>query len=92
MKSDFLKIDEVTVKSNLYNLKQLVFEVADFCNLNCKYCAFADMYQGYDEREGKKLSFTKAKQIIDYLIPMWREIYSPGSYSTVYISFMAANR
>ena len=87
MKRDFLKIDEGNVKTNLYGLRQLTFEVTDGCNLKCKYCGFADMYQGYDEREDKKLSFAKAKQIIDYLIPMWREIYSPDTYYPAYIGF-----
>lgn len=85
--SNFLKIDERHVLYNLYNFKQLVFEVTDACNLKCNYCGYAELYQGYDEREGKTLSFTKAKQIIDYLIPLWREMYSPGLNYMVAVSF-----
>jgi len=83
----FLNIDEELVKYHLYNLKQLVFEVTDLCNLRCKYCGFSELYKGYDEREGKKLSFAKAKQIIDYLIPLWREVYSSEVNYPLAISF-----
>lgn len=41
------------VKHNLINLSQLVFEVTDDCNLNCYYCAYGDLYNGYDIRNGK---------------------------------------
>ncbi len=85
--NNFLYIDESNVKHNLCNLKQLVFEVTDLCNLRCKYCGFGNLYQAYNQREGRKLSFLKAKQIIDYLILLWREAYSPGTNYPVTISF-----
>jgi uncharacterized protein len=44
----------------------LVFEVTDKCNLKCKYCGYAELYGGYDERVGKDLLFFKAQAIIDY--------------------------
>lgn len=58
---------------NLNSLSQLVFEVTDACNLKCKYCAFSDLYTGYDERKNKYLSFGQAKKIIDYLVNFWKE-------------------
>jgi molybdenum cofactor biosynthesis enzyme MoaA len=35
--NDFAAVTGELVKYNIYNLKQLVFEVTDMCNLNCKY-------------------------------------------------------
>ena len=32
------------VKEELANLKQLVFEVTDACNLRCKYCGYGELY------------------------------------------------
>ena len=85
--SNFHEIDERQVLYNLHNLRQLVFEVTDSCNLKCKYCGYAELYQGYDEREGKTLSFAKAKQVIDYLVSLWREVYSPGLNYVLAVSF-----
>jgi sulfatase maturation enzyme AslB (radical SAM superfamily) len=32
----------------LANLPQLVFEITDACNLKCKYCAYGEFYDDYD--------------------------------------------
>lgn len=64
---DYSTITKEDIEQNLINLRQLVFEVTDSCNLRCKYCGYADLYEGYDKRENKKLPFYKAKLIIDYL-------------------------
>ena len=38
-------IDEKIVKDNLINLRQIVFEVTEKCNLNCTYCGLSDLYK-----------------------------------------------
>ena len=42
----FRKISPMEIEYNLMNLKQLIFEVTDACNLRCKYCGYADLYEG----------------------------------------------
>ena len=42
----FQLVDANQIEYNLIHLKQLVFEVTDACNLKCKYCGYADFYQG----------------------------------------------
>jgi uncharacterized protein len=71
MIKDFVKIDSKIVKNNLINLKNVVFEVTDACNLQCKYCGYGELYYGYSERKREKLSFNKAVQIINYLTSLW---------------------
>ncbi|VAW25167.1 Possible regulatory protein, partial [hydrothermal vent metagenome] len=73
MNIDFLKIDTNDIKMNLVNLKQLVFEVTDACNLNCKYCGYGEFYEGYDPRKREGLSFKKAQNIIEYLAKLWKD-------------------
>lgn len=48
---DYILTTPNDIEQNLINLKQLVFEVTDACNLRCKYCGYADLYEGYDKRE-----------------------------------------
>lgn len=62
---DYLLINKENIEQNLINLRQLVFEVTDSCNLRCKYCGYADLYEGYDKRENLRFPFHKAKLIID---------------------------
>lgn len=72
-KKAFIQIDAGLIKYNLCNLKQLVFEVTDACNLKCKYCAFSDLYTGYDTRKNNFLDLNAAKTIIDYLAEFWKK-------------------
>jgi len=61
------------IKFYLANTEQICFEVTDDCNLKCKYCGYGELYNGYDERRGKKISIKAAKKIIDYLITLKKE-------------------
>lgn len=59
------------LEENLANLRQLLIEVTDGCNLNCKYCGYGDYYSNYDPRQNKKISFKDVKGLIDYLVSLW---------------------
>lgn len=66
-----IEVNAKNIELNLVHLPQLVFEVTDACNLRCKYCAYADLYEGYDKRENLKMSVHCAKLIIDHLSAYW---------------------
>lgn len=53
---EFVKLTSDTVKQQLINLRQIVFEVTDSCNLKCKYCGYGEFYGSYDKREERNLS------------------------------------
>ena len=72
---------------SLANLNQLVFEVTDACNLQCKYCAYGDLYDDHDKRESKMLKVEKAIRLIDYLGEFWKSKINTYAQSLVYISF-----
>lgn len=74
-----------TVLYNLQYLKQLVFEVTDYCNLNCKYCGVSQFYEGHENRNRKMLSFEKARLIIDYIFSVRHN--SPGANYPLNFSF-----
>lgn len=81
------QIPKDLVLYNLVKLKQLVFEVTDACNLHCKYCAYAEMYDGYDQRTNMNLPFSKAKLVIDYLQDLWKRNKYHDLEKHVYIGF-----
>lgn len=84
---DVLLINENTIKYNLINLRQLVFEVTDRCNLKCKYCAYSDLYDDRDEREGLMMPLQYAIEMIDYLQQIWQEYSIKNTERFVHISF-----
>ena len=73
VKTEFGEITETMVRREVENLTVLTFEVTERCNLHCRYCAFGDLYYGYDERKGENLDFPKAKQILDFLFGIWEK-------------------
>lgn len=83
----FYKITKDVIHHNLINLRQLVFEVTDRCNLHCKYCAYAELYEGYDQRNNTNMPFHKAKIVIDYLQGIWEKNRFQDMEKSVSISF-----
>lgn len=75
------------IEYQLIHLSSLVFEVTDACNLRCKYCGYADLYEGYDPRENLKFSFGYAKQMIDFLHGLWKNNYTLETVEPITISF-----
>ena len=72
---------------NLANLRSFVIEVTDGCNMACKYCGYRDLYDNYDERHNKKLSFNLVKSFIDYLKDLWNSPYNISYNNTITVSF-----
>jgi len=64
MDNQFIRIKPENIKTNLINLSQLVFEVIDMCNLNCRYCGYGDLYKVNTPRNNGNLSLKKAQNIL----------------------------
>jgi uncharacterized protein len=80
---DFRMLDESMVLENIINAKQIVFEVIDSCNLNCKYCGQGDLYEGFDGRNGKKINTRNAIKLLEYVF----SIKPKNKNSKLYVSF-----
>ena len=84
---EFITLETNDIMLNLINLKQLVFEVTDVCNLRCKYCGYGDLYGGYDPRSTSNLSFEKVQNIIKYLAYIWENNIDPSIRQPFVLSF-----
>jgi uncharacterized protein len=87
MKKKFAFLRAERIEKNLENLHQLTFEVTDACNLRCKYCGYGEYYDGYDKREDKFLSISKAIAVLEYMVDKWSSKYSSSYKKNTYISF-----
>ena len=58
------------VEKSFIDTPQIVFETTDLCNLNCTYCALGELYDGFDERIGKKINTTYAVNLIKYVFDL----------------------
>ena len=65
--AEFGVLDEKMVKNSLVHTQQIVFEVTDFCNLDCTYCAYGEMYKGFDKRNFKNINEEYAINLLKYI-------------------------
>ena len=75
------------IKENIANLKQLLIEVTDGCNLACEYCGYGKLYGNYDKRNGKMQSFQQVRILLDFLINEWNSQYNNSYKNNIYIGF-----
>ncbi|HCK23606.1 MAG TPA: hypothetical protein DHW31_02300 [Bacteroides graminisolvens] len=75
------------IRNKVVNLKQLVFEVTDSCNLRCKYCGYGDLYEGYDIRRNSKMTREQVQPLFDYLVGLWTQMPSDSYNDGTKISF-----
>jgi uncharacterized protein len=55
------------VKRELVNSGQIIFEVTESCNLDCKYCGFGELYLDSYKRENKHFDLNIAFKVLDYM-------------------------
>lgn len=75
------------IEKQLDKVSQIVFEVTDKRNLNCRYCAYGELYANYDERETSFMDFDTAKSVLDYFISRWNDNPYKSKEQHVFISF-----
>ena len=59
-------LDEATVKENIIQTNQIIFEVTDRCNLNCPYCSLGEMYEA-GKKERKNMNIRYAINFLKYI-------------------------
>ena len=64
-------IKSFEIEASLANLRQITFEICDYCNLKCHYCGYGELYNDYDKRETKNLDINIAKNLVHYLRSFW---------------------
>lgn len=82
-----LHISPDDVFGAIVNLKHIVLEVTDKCNLACKYCIYGENYAGFDSRLSQNMSFSMAKTLIDYLADIWSKYPSRAQNPEVLVTF-----
>lgn len=57
---------------NLANISQILFEVTEKCNLDCKYCCYGELYEKTNENRNKSLPISHSKKVIDFFFNIWQ--------------------
>jgi uncharacterized protein len=81
--ANFETLEESIVKENIIHTRQIVFEVTDFCNLNCSYCGFGNLYEGFDTRNLNNINAHYAINLLKYIF----NIKPSNKKNALYIGF-----
>lgn len=81
------KITAETVKTQLSNLDNLVFQVTNECNLQCRYCCYGELYENPKTEYKGPMSFDMAKKVIDFLVPYWNSSSSFSKNNIIGVGF-----
>ena len=65
--ANFVTVSESMVKNSIIQTKQISFEVTDSCNLNCTYCNFGGLYEGFDARNHRNINTNNAIILLKYI-------------------------
>lgn len=75
------------IKETFANLKQVLFEATERCQMNCSYCGYGNYYRDYDDRGDKDLDTGRAKTLLNYLLESWNSPLNTSHNRDIYISF-----
>lgn len=74
-----ITINESEIEDKLKQIKEIVFETTDYCNLKCKYCSLGDLYDGFNKKDPKNINLQHAKRLLEYIF----HIKSPKTKLTI---------
>ena len=75
------------VKWELANTGQIVFEVTESCNLECKYCGLGDLYTNSYKRENKNFDLNIAFKVLDYMVDLFESPLNRKHCKKISLSF-----
>ncbi|HLP59064.1 MAG TPA: radical SAM peptide maturase [Candidatus Deferrimicrobium sp.] len=81
------RLSPTQIKSSLANTRQVTFEVVDYCNLDCAYCAYGKFYNSNEQRGNKQLSTGTAKTVLNYLHDLLNSSLNQSHHQAFYIGF-----
>lgn len=82
------RISEDAIKNALANTLQIVFEVTENCNLDCKYCGYGELYAGKNsKREKKNLPVIYAINFLSFINEHLNQKLNKSLNKSIAISF-----
>lgn len=88
-KISYRNIEKNEIEKSINDIKQVLFEATEKCNLNCVYCAYGELYSGNEERLKERRSMRKedAIKLLEYLYPIWKKRTQKGLPQKIIIGF-----
>jgi len=82
-----LSLSKEVLEDNVANIRQVLFETTEQCNLKCKYCFYGELYDAKNAQRVKKLSPKYAENITGYILDKQNSSYNKSINNEMYVSF-----
>lgn len=86
-KEPFVEYNAQSVLESLSNIKHVVFEVTDACNLRCNYCINGCLYNMHAQTKNLRMSFETVKATLNYLCPLWSSELNRSANQEITVGF-----
>ncbi len=80
-------IEPDVIKFYLSNIKQITLEVTQACNLKCRYCAYCELYNEFENRKDIYLKFSDVKKLFFVFLKYWNSSKNVDAVQKVDIAF-----
>lgn len=78
-------ISPETIRKNIANLDNILFQVTGNCNLSCKYCCYGDMY--IDNTTQSNMTKDMVDKVFNYMLPKWESSVNLSYRNPIIIGF-----
>jgi uncharacterized protein len=84
---EMLFLNKDIINDSISNIKQVVFETTEKCNLECKYCFYGSYYS--NNKKNKYINMPKiyTHNLLKYICSNQASIYNKSYNNTLFISF-----
>lgn len=86
-KEPFLEYNGKSILESLSNIRHVVFEVTDACNLKCNYCINGGLYDMHAQTKKSRMSFETVKTTLNYLCPLWSSELNKSVIQEITVGF-----
>ncbi|MFX0011289.1 MAG: radical SAM protein, partial [Candidatus Hermodarchaeota archaeon] len=78
------KFEENIIKRRVVNIKQIIFEVTQICNLRCKYCIYGNAFYNYRNHSTLQMPFEIALKGMQYIYDLTKRREDKELFISIY--------
>ena len=79
-------INKKSIDNSLANVKQIIIEITERCNMSCYYCCYGDIYKSCGSRE-KNINISKCIIALDQILSLLNSNLNISANNSIVISF-----
>jgi len=84
--NSYKSINEKNIVESLANVKQIIIEITERCNMSCYYCCYGDIYKSCDSRKDD-ININRCLNALGQILTLLNSNYNVSTHNGIIISF-----